>query len=631
MPDGQGSGNQKPFHVALISTPWPLFNRPSIQVGALTAYLRARQPDVTVSSHHLYLDIAAAVGYAVYQAISRRTWLAEAVAAALYFPELAESARTLFNRHARSDKRLTEIDFSLLVETVKSATHRFVASRDWQEVNLVGCTISLCQLTCSLYVIHELKARNRRLPVVVGGSSLSMEGSDAFWGLFHDIDFLIVGEGERPLDRLVLQLKRGRTVESVLPGPGLLCRGASREGRQTTDFDQLPRLDELPAPDYDAYFHHLGSLAPTRRFFAKLPVEASRGCWWQSRHTRDSLRGCAFCNLNLQWSGYRTKKVHQVAAEVRHLISRHQLLSLCFVDNALPPAQSWALFRKLGDMGVDLDIFAEVRAPIPLKTLEALRDAGLTELQVGVEALSTRLLKKMNKGTRTIDNLQIMKDCEALGVVSASNLILDFPGSDAQDVAETLEGIEFAQPLRPLKCVRFWLGLASPVWLHPRRYGIRATFNHPNWTRLLPKSMVRRLQLPIQDYRGPKGELHRLWRPVRERVRRWQKDYKTMQDGHGHQPPLTFLDGGNFMLILQRQPHGSAIKHRLTGSASQIYRFCQQHRSLQRLLATFDTIGQDRMLAFLHTMVDKKLMYHEAGRYLSLAAARSCGRRGRQP
>ena len=73
--------------IVLISTPWPLFNRPSIQLGALKAYLRSFFPDLTVHTEHLYLKVAKTLGYGLYQIISERTWLAEAIYAVLLFPD----------------------------------------------------------------------------------------------------------------------------------------------------------------------------------------------------------------------------------------------------------------------------------------------------------------------------------------------------------------------------------------------------------------------------------------------------------------------------------------------------------------------------------------------------------------
>ena len=63
--------------IALISTPWPLYSRPSIQLGTLKAYLLKHNPGIEIDIFHFYLSLAEAIGYALYHEISERTWLAE--------------------------------------------------------------------------------------------------------------------------------------------------------------------------------------------------------------------------------------------------------------------------------------------------------------------------------------------------------------------------------------------------------------------------------------------------------------------------------------------------------------------------------------------------------------------------
>ena len=94
----------------------------------------------------------------------------------------------------------------------------------------------------------------------------------------------------------------------------------------------------------------------------------------------------------------------------------------------------------------------------------------------------------MNKGTTAIQNMEIMKNCEALGLRNSSNLIVHFPGSDETDVVETMQNIEFAMRFRPLKPVNFWLGLGSPVWQYPTQFRIRSISNHPHYHMLFPEA-----------------------------------------------------------------------------------------------------------------------------------------------
>ena len=105
------------------------------------------------------------------------------------------------------------------------------------------------------------------------------------------------------------------------------------------------------------------------------------------------------------------------------------------VDNVLPRKTSTEVFTKLDGLKKDLRLFSEIRATTSWAELKVMGKAGMQEVQIGIEALSTPLLKKLHKGTSAIQNLEIMKNCEALGIENISNLILYFPGSDERDVA----------------------------------------------------------------------------------------------------------------------------------------------------------------------------------------------------
>jgi len=248
-----------------------------------------------------------------------------------------------------------------------------------------------------------------------------------------------------------------------------------------------------------------------------------------------------------------------------------------------------------------------------------MRDSGMQKVQVGIEALSSRLLKKLHKGTSAIQNLEIMKNCEALGIENMSNLILQFPGSDAQDVAETLKVLEFAKSFYPLKAVNFWLGLGSPVWQNPKKYGIKAVFNHPNWSYLFPEEIYRTLPLMIQAYRGDRVYQKKIWKPVKKKIFEWRKQYAEIRKGSDLFPILSFQDGREFIIIRQKRFQAAPATYRLVGVSRLIYLFCQKHRSLKKILNEFSTLPEKKITAFLKMMVEKKLMFEEKNTYLSLA------------
>ena len=97
--------------IALISMPWAIFNRPSIQLGALKSYVE-KTTACAVTALHPYLDIAKEIGTGNYTAIADSSWAGEALFSALLFED-------------RMPPRTAEPFFEHMI--AKSADYRFFA------------------------------------------------------------------------------------------------------------------------------------------------------------------------------------------------------------------------------------------------------------------------------------------------------------------------------------------------------------------------------------------------------------------------------------------------------------------------------------------------------------------------
>jgi hypothetical protein len=289
------------------------------------------------------------------------------------------------------------------------------------------------------------------------------------------------------------------------------------------------------------------------------------------------------------------------------------------MDNALPNNRIREFFSGIQDLRKDFRFFAEIRADVPASKLKILKDAGMEEVQIGIEALSTRMLKKLNKGTTAIQNIETMKHCEALGIVSSSNLLIHFPGSDEADVSETLHAIDFVLPFLPLRIVHFWLGLASPVFQNPESFGISRIENHPFYRCLFPAAVHRNIRFMIQSYKGDRIRQKSLWKPVKEKMTLWKKAYEELHQEPGAQPILYYEDGREFLIVTQRRAQDQNMTHRLTGPSRDVYLFCGHARSVRRILDEFPHLAEEKLMPFLKLMVAKRLMFEETGRFLSLA------------
>ena len=289
------------------------------------------------------------------------------------------------------------------------------------------------------------------------------------------------------------------------------------------------------------------------------------------------------------------------------------------MDNLIP-SNADDVFASIEGLEKDLKMFSEIRADTPLRTLLLMGKAGMSEVQVGIEALSSRLLKKMRKGTSVIQNIEIMKNCEAQQVPKlVGNLILQFPGSDERDVEETMKNLDFVFPFSPLKGIPFWLGYYSYVWKNPESFSIKRAKNHPNYSYIFPEDILDKLRLMIQGYKGQKRKQKRLWKPVQEKIKKWKKFYEQLRTGPNSEPIISYQDGKDFLIIRHKISKQKTIVHRLKGLSRQIYLFCEHNRSIAEILSHFPGLDSLKLVPFLRMMVDKKVMFCEQDRYLSLA------------
>lgn len=193
--------------IALIAMPWSLFNRPSIQLGGLKAYLE-HTTNSTVDCFHPYLGAAKILGMETYGYLSKNSWAGEALYAAILFPERTETAHQVFKKSCDDNAKIAG-QFHNLTEKL----HRHLLS--WSETiavanyTLVGFSVCFSQLLASLAAAAIFKEKAPSTAIVFGGSSCSGGMGRSLLNTFDQVDFVIEGEGEESLRDLMLTLQHG--------------------------------------------------------------------------------------------------------------------------------------------------------------------------------------------------------------------------------------------------------------------------------------------------------------------------------------------------------------------------------------------------------------------------------------
>jgi ribosomal peptide maturation radical SAM protein 1 len=475
---------------------------------------------------------------------------------------------------------------------------------------VVGFTTTFHQTCASLAVARRLKELDDPPIVVFGGANCEGEMGAEMLASFDWIDCVCGGEADRSFPRLLgVLLGDGRG-----PIGGVLMRD---DGWTVQRSMPVQDMDALPLPDYDDYFRQLDATRTMDRSLAHIVVETSRGCWWGAKHH------CTFCGLNGDTLTFRSKSPERAFEEITALTQRHDLDRVGCVDNILDLRYVDTLFPMLADSGLELELFYEVKANLRYDQLVKLRRGGMLQIQPGIESFSNQVLKLMDKGVAGVQNIQLMRWCEELGILCSWNLLAGFPGEPPSEYDRMAEMIPLLVHLNPpLSCGRLRLDRFSPFHARHADYGFRRVRPARAYFFVFPlarRAMHRLAYFFDYDYddgRVPEDYLE----PVRRAVALWNAGRMSGEDP----PRLDAQFEGNTIVVTDTRPVARAEHHELDGVEARVYELCDVAKSLPALMRDPELAGrEDEVRAALDVLLEGQLMLLDDGRYASLAVFRN--------
>ncbi len=597
----------------LIALPWNDFKMPQPALGALAAYIAMRSPEIPVEVDYSYVDVAK-VEPDLYMALSTSDTEGERVYATMLYPDRVPhlvdywerlTERTDLGKYVHALRQRGGTVVKLIMDLRRRLDQHLtalVASYDWNDT-IVGMTTSFSQLFANVLLAKRIRETGQSATIVLGGSTVSPSRiADSILETYPWIDYIIRGEGELPLHGLLAYFAGGKA--DPLPR-GIVSHEVPSA---KTGVWQVDDLDVLPTPDYTAYYKRVG---PTRGRVS-FPIEGSRGCWWD-RTAKSTKSTCQFCNLNIQWDGFRQKSAHRIATEMRELSSTYKGTHFAFLDNIVRTRGYDEMIDAIAALEIDARIFHEARANMRPPEILRFAEVGLRQVQFGLEGLSTSFLKRINKGTTVIMNLEVMKTCAELGIVSRSNLITDFPGSTQAEVDETLRIIDrYAFAYEAPNIASFELGIDSVVARFPHEFGLTNLRNHDLYRDVMSEADFAKIQ--TFQFSFDRVEPGVDWWPVIRRVEQWKKDYQPH--------PLWYLDGQSFLHVFRTRPGKRMETFELADEHADLYRFCGQIRTRSEIETAFGgTYSAAQIDAALDALGERNIMYQEGAKFLALATA----------
>ena len=361
--------------------------------------------------------------------------------------EVGHSVKVAFDRALFDDKQYFSVDF---LARIFSAKKKMIDSIVNEKPDILALSCFADNYQWSLDVVRGVR---EKIPSVI-----------TIWGGIHpttvpeevikqdEADFVIQGDGELPLIKLLDSLENGKKFAGI-PNLWYKQNGTVVSGR----YGYLPEAKEFPVPDKKVFEKFI----PIDKYYLTV---TNRGC----------IQKCSFCSENFKFdfetdlrgksNFMREKTVDVVLSELKKMKSKYNLKYIDIKNNVLSGNKRWIrefCERYPKEVGLPFRIMVQ---PLQLQSDYAslLKHAGCHHVQMGIETLNPKVRKEVLFRDET--NEKVIKALEKLdeaGINFSVDFILGLPGEKEEDLIYSLKVLSPRKKL--IRASVFWLQYAPKV------------------------------------------------------------------------------------------------------------------------------------------------------------------------
>lgn len=276
----------------------------------------------------------------------------------------------------------------------------------------------------TLTIARRIKEKHPKIWIVFGGPQSDITAIDTVREIDW-VDFVCCGEGENTVLPLFSSLLAGTPDLRV---DGLVYR-ADGEVVSNPRPQLIADLDTLPEIDYSLIRYTNALYTKSAGLF---PLDVGRGCPF----------GCTYCSTKTFWGRkYRLKTPARIVQELENVhrvfgidqfafehdmftMKRTQVLETCRLMKQLDFPVTWRCSARMDCLDKEL--------------IDAMADAGLESIFVGIETGSPRMQKLINKNLKLDGVLEMLEYISSKNVKTMSSFIYGFPEETPEDVAQTM-------------------------------------------------------------------------------------------------------------------------------------------------------------------------------------------------
>ncbi len=325
----------------------------------------------------------------------------------------------------------------------------------------------LAILRCAQY----LKERHPDIRIAMGGGYPSTElRTMTDKPIFRYIAYIILDDGERPLERLFAgnDLLRTYARDGYHEGEAAPLTHAERG---CPDFSGLPHDKYLSLTEVTNPMHRLWSDGRWNKMML------AHGCYWAK---------CAFCDTALDYiCRYESVPAAQLVDWMEQVMGHTGSRCFHFVDEAASPTMLRELSLEILRRGLKVAWWTNIRFEKNFTgdLAQLMSAAGCIAVSGGLEVASDRLLALMDKGVTIEQATLAMRNFFYAGIMVHTYLMYGFP---TQTLQESVDALEVVRQLFRAELIgsAFWhryaMTVHSPSGIDPEKYGVHRKNKGPN-------------------------------------------------------------------------------------------------------------------------------------------------------
>lgn len=322
------------------------------------------------------------------------------------------------------EAKIFDANYSAWTET---QTVEFIA--DYRP-DIAGISSMTHEIASSHTIAGLIKKRLDGVPTVIGGCHITALPQETLVE-FPNFTYGIYGEGEATMLSLIQCLAQQNPQAGLTQINGLVYRDADNvlinQPRERLSSEELTQLSY---PDFDQYYHSNKALADKGDYYVMI---SSRGCPYQ----------CIFC-MQVLGRQVRRRSAESVVEEMEYAIDRYGAHTIYFFDeiflfNDRLTYDTLELIKKR-DLPKRLRWRALTRVNlVDEKLIKNVKEAGCFALEIGIEAGSNEVLKRINKQITTEQTENAVGIIKKAGIAVDANYIFGHPHETVESIKDTIK------------------------------------------------------------------------------------------------------------------------------------------------------------------------------------------------